>query len=140
MDGCKVVYDHAQMWLRRDRSDEDCKCEWVDAAKEGDLHKIIQLHLQRAGLTRTRWAMDWAAYRGHLAVVIWLRKNRSGVCSIEALNLAAENGHLDIVIWSYETFKPWISISLHPYVDVVERLKDHAVELGYPGWLDEQQE
>jgi hypothetical protein len=90
----------------RDRSGEDCYTEWMGAAKEGDLTKIILLHLQRAGGCTTR-AMDYAACKGHLDVVIWLHENRSEGCTW-AMDYAVCCGHLDVVEW----------------------LKEHAVKLG----------
>jgi hypothetical protein len=92
-------------WSVRDRSKKYCKGEWNDAAKEGDLHKIILLHLQHVKGC-TKGVMTWAAALGHLDVVIWLHENRKGYegegCTKRAMDGAAENGRLDVVIWLHE--------------------------------------
>ena len=38
-----------------------------------------------------------AGSRGHLAVVQWLRENRTEGCTIGAMESAAANGHLEVI-------------------------------------------
>jgi hypothetical protein len=128
-------------WSVRDRSKKYCKGEWNDAAKEGDLHKIILLHLQHVKGC-TKGVMTWAAALGHLDVVIWLHENRSERCTELAMDLAALNGHLHVVIWLHENRSEgctnwaiyYAATNGHP--NVVKWLEDHAVELGFPEWLN----
>jgi len=71
-----------------------------DAAKDGNLKKLINLHNENKSCTTH--AMDWAATGGHLEVIKWLHENRNEGCTTRAMDSAATGGHFEVVKWLHE--------------------------------------
>jgi len=71
-----------------------------NAAKDGNLKKLIKLHNENNSCTAD--AMNWAAEDGYLEIVKWLHLNRSEGCTIYAMNWAAAFGHLEVVKWLHK--------------------------------------
>ncbi len=75
------------------------KCTEYDsletAVKKGNLHCVRYLLSQEYGCIT--WAMNLAAYYGHLEIVKWLHYNRTEGCTTFAMDWAAANGRLEII-------------------------------------------
>lgn len=72
------------------------------AAAKGYLDMVILLHSRKTEGCTTK-AMDYAAGNGHLIVVKWLHLNRTEGCSSLAYLMASERGHLDVINYLKET-------------------------------------
>ncbi|KAF0693823.1 Aste57867_15243 [Aphanomyces stellatus] len=68
------------------------------AASRGHLHVVMYLHAHRSEGCSVR-AMTSAAICNRLTVVQWLHVHRTEGCSTMAMDWAAHNGHLEMVEW-----------------------------------------
>ncbi|RLN21123.1 hypothetical protein BBJ28_00001596 [Nothophytophthora sp. Chile5] len=101
----KAVHLDIVRWLQQNAH---CECKGSakdDAAKSGDLEMVqfLQEHFPRA--MPSAFQTNWAAERGHLAVIQWLHDNHMVHplgCTAYAMNRAASNGHLEMVQWLHE--------------------------------------
>ncbi|RLN70902.1 hypothetical protein BBJ28_00017974, partial [Nothophytophthora sp. Chile5] len=124
-------------WLQRNAR---CECKGSakdDAAKNGDLGMVqfLQEHFLRA--MPSAFQTNWAAERGHLAVVQWLHDNHMVHplgCTTYAMNRAASNGHLEMVQWLHEhrkegcTTEAMDTAAEFGHLHIVQWLHDHRSE------------
>src|SRR3989344_9268017 len=80
----KVVEEEKWKVDLRGEEKEMMKIKLKDGAKRGYLGKVILE--SRCGGKFDKNAMDWAAMKGHLDMVIWLHENRTEGCSKWAMD------------------------------------------------------
>ena len=72
------------------------------ASRKGQLDVIKYLHSNNALFTHH--AINWAAGKCHLGVVIWLHENRTEGCTQNAIIHAHRNNHHEIVQYLHEKY------------------------------------
>ncbi|KAG7387036.1 hypothetical protein PHYPSEUDO_014816 [Phytophthora pseudosyringae] len=75
----------------------------IDAAVYSNLQRVIRAH--HASRPCSPAAFDFAAAKGHLAILRCVHQNRRGRCSPTALARAAANGHRRVVKWLYKKYE-----------------------------------
>ncbi|KAL7748319.1 hypothetical protein RI367_006278 [Sorochytrium milnesiophthora] len=103
----------------------------VTAAQEYDL--CLYRHRYRATVDKPG-AIDEAAQRGFLDVVIWLRDDTGADFSSHTMDQAARNGHLHVVEWMHNNRATGCSVNAmtdaldFAYFDVAQFLQDRRTE------------
>jgi hypothetical protein len=93
------------IWLHESMPNVVCTKQAMDhAASRGDIKLVMFLHENRKEGCTTN-AMDNASRNRHYDVVKWLHKNRKEGCTTFAMDFAAENGDLDMVKWFHDNRK-----------------------------------
>ncbi|OQR94495.1 hypothetical protein ACHHYP_20058 [Achlya hypogyna] len=101
-------------WLMAHRPEDRSPHAMAAAAENNQLAVVAWLHAQGLGsraamdgaagrghlaMLLTAGDMDAAAEKGHLGVVQWLHAHRAEGCTTAAMDYAACGGHLDVVRW-----------------------------------------
>ncbi|KAJ3412333.1 hypothetical protein HDV05_000930 [Chytridiales sp. JEL 0842] len=89
--------------------DDACTAESIHLNYFHEMDPAPTLHLQKnvrtiqylctnfPSLRCTRTAMDSAASKGDLSLLLYLRRTRTEGCSYKAMDLASQNGHVEVV-------------------------------------------
>jgi Ankyrin repeats (3 copies) len=113
----------------------------IDYAALGGHWKLVKwLHF--VGANCTPLALNWAASKGYLDIVVFLHKNRTEGCTKMAIDKACGNGHLKIVQFLHENRKEGCSndavdkAAKNGHLQVVKYLIEDMGKIGTPAAMD----